>query len=216
MIDPPNQKHVAMLYESREKLAAAIADYLNEGLSRGQLCVYATVYYRDEGHLEEFSTLIQSYDEHIKKGNLLVVDLAPFYISALIGDMKPFEEAKKLFAARAKERDDKHVRFIGDGTGFMFKNKHFDECALLEEWWQNKPFEGSYVCPFDKQSFNAFPHKMHSKRAIVATHDVVLDADSLLEQSIPSDQVNTQQQQSLIIQDYNSDENRFNERGKLI
>jgi hypothetical protein len=129
--------------------------------------------------------------------------------------MKPFEDAKKLFAERAKGRADKHVRFVGDGTGFLFRNKHFDECATLEEWWQDKPFEGSYVCPFEKKFFNAFPHDVHSERAIVVTHDVVIDVDNLPERR-SIDELNNQQQQLSSAQDiqgYNSNETRIDNEG---
>jgi hypothetical protein len=167
---------MALLYENKEDLDSAVSKYLNGGLRRQQLCVYATVHFRDKGYIDNFSLSIDNYKENVEKGNLLIVDLASFYISALLHDMKPFEEAKKLFAEKVKDRRDKHVRFVGDGTGFLFKNKHFDECAMVEQWWKGKPFEGSYVCPFPKQFFDAFPHDMHSKRVVVATHDIVVNA----------------------------------------
>lgn len=175
LVDPPDQGHLALAYGNNQELDSAISTYVNEGLSRGQLCVYATVHLRDEGHIEKFSSLILDYEENVAKGNLLVVDLAPFYISSLMGDMKPFEEAKKLFAEKAKDRKDKRVRFVGDGTGFLFKNKHFDECAMIEQWWQEKPFEGSYLCPYAKQFLDTYPHDIHAKRAVVLTHDSIVD-----------------------------------------
>jgi hypothetical protein len=173
---PPANGHIALLYDNKEDLDLAISRYLNEGLRRQQFCVYATVHFRDKGHIEKFSTLIDNYKENVEKGNLLVVDLATFYISALLGDMKPFEEAKKLFAENVKDREDKHVRFVGDGTGFLFRNKHFDECAMVEQWWQEKPFAGSYVCPYPKQFLDTYPHHIHSNSVIVATHGVLVDA----------------------------------------
>jgi hypothetical protein len=175
-LDPPANEHVALLYENKEDLDFAVSRYLNEGLRRQQFCVYATVHFRDKGYVDSFSLSIENYKENVEKGNLLIVDLASFYISALLHDMKPFEETKKLFADRVKGRRDKHIRFVGDGTGFLFRNKHFDECAMVEQWWEEKPFEGSYVCPFPKQFFDAFPHDMHSKRVVVATHDSIVDA----------------------------------------
>ena len=167
---------MALLYENKDDLDSAVSKYTNEWLRRQQLCVYATVHFRDKGYIDNFSLSIDNYKENVEKGNLLIVDLASFYISALLHDMKPFEEAKKLFAEKVKDREDKHIRFVGDGTGFLFRNKHFDECAMVEQWWEGKPFEGSYVCPFPKQFFDAFPHDMHSKRVIVATHDIVVNA----------------------------------------
>lgn len=179
LIGPQDKAHIALLYDNEDALYSAIADYLNEGLAKGELCVYASVRIRDEGHTEKIASLIKDYDTHVEKGNLLVVDLALHYISALIGDMQPFEEAKKLFAEKSKDRANKHVRFVGDGTGFLFKNKHFDVCEMLEEWWQNKPFEGSYVCPFSKEFLSSYPHNLHAKRAVLVRHDVTVDVSEL-------------------------------------
>lgn len=175
LIDPKNNEHIALLYDKQEQLNAHVAEYINEGLRRGQLCVYASVHSRDEGYIQQLASLIPNYEDHIKKRNLLIIDLAPYYICSLLGDIKPFEEAKKLFTDLANNRADKHVRFVGDGTGFLFKNKHYDECAILEQWWQEKPFEGSYLCPFLKPFFSSFPHDTYSKRVVVANHDTVLD-----------------------------------------
>lgn len=123
LINPPAKKHIVLLFDDINNLDALVADYINEGLKRGQFCVYASVYLRDgRHHMEKLSILIDDYKENVRKENLLVVDLAPLYISALIGDVGPFEEAKKLFVEKAKGRADKHVRFVGDATGFLFRN----------------------------------------------------------------------------------------------
>jgi hypothetical protein len=176
LLNPPEEKHIALIYENKEQLNPSIAMFINEGLKRGQFCVYATVYYRDAGHIAEFAAHINNYEENVKAGNLLIVDLAPFYISALTGNMTPFDEAKKLFTEKAMDRTDKHIRFVGDGTGFLFKNRHFDQCAMVEEWWQEKQFPGSYVCPYEKKYIDGFPHEIHSNRSVIDTHDIIVNA----------------------------------------
>ena len=175
LINPPKNSHIALFYDDRIDLERTVADYINIGLARRQLCVYATIRHRDEQHLERIYRLITDYAENIEKGNLLVVDLASYYLSALLGEMKPFDEAKKLFAKKASERADNHVRFVGDATGFLFKNRHFDECAMVEQWWQEKPFEGSYLCPYLRTPFETSPHDLHANRAVLATHDIVIN-----------------------------------------
>lgn len=172
----PSHEHIALLYENKVDLDSAVSRFLNEGLRRQQLCVYAPVHFRDKDYIDNFSLSKDNYNEKVEKGNLLIIDLASFYVSALLHDMKPFEEARKLFAEKVKARRDKHVRFVGDGTGFCFRNKLVDVCAMVEQRWKGKPFEGSYVCPFPKQFFDAFPHDMHSKRVIVDTHDIFVNA----------------------------------------
>ncbi|HKU49279.1 MAG TPA: MEDS domain-containing protein [Nitrososphaera sp.] len=208
-MDPIDNEHVALLYENRDELDSAVSLYLNEGLRKGQLCVYATIRFRDEGYIERFSSTIVNYKENVENGNLVIVDLAPLYISALVGNMEPFEKAKDLFLEMAKGRLNKHVRFVGDGTGFLFENKHFDECAMVEEWWQGRPFEGSYLCPFSKKSLECFPHYMYSKNAVVDTHDLVVDASGKdqLENISTNRESNNRQQQlhsHVAIQGYNN------------
>jgi hypothetical protein len=175
LLNPSNKEHAALLYDREVDLNTAVSKYINEGLNRGQLCVYATVRYRDQGHLEKFSSMITNYESNIENENLLVIDLAPLYISALVGDLKPFEKAMAQFTEKAAHRNDRHIRFVGDGSGFLFSNRHFDQCRLVEEWWQSKPFDGSYLCPFSRQVFNAFPQSMHAGRSVVDTHDVIVD-----------------------------------------
>ena len=48
---------------------------------------------------------------------------------------------------RTKGREDKHVRIVADCAPFLYQNKHFDECVVLqlEEWWHQRPIEGYYV-----------------------------------------------------------------------
>jgi hypothetical protein len=126
--------------------------------------------------------------------------MASLYVSAMTGNIKRFEEARKLFAERVEARKDKHVRFVGDGTGFLFKNRHLDECVKLEEWWQEKPFEGSHICPFEKQRDGSFPHEMHLKRVIANTHDVVINESSELTEQMKANTLNTLQAVTIIIE----------------
>ncbi|AFU59109.1 hypothetical protein Ngar_c21790 [Candidatus Nitrososphaera gargensis Ga9.2] len=51
---------------------------------------------------------------------------------------------------------------------------------MIEEWWQEKPFEGSYICPFQKALFQSHPHARHAKHTVMATHDVVVDLSETL------------------------------------
>jgi len=192
LLNPPNREHIALLYENKQELHTAISQYINEGLARGQFCVFATVHYRDEGYIQDLSSSIVNFKDNLENGSLLMIDLAPLYIAALLNDIEPFEKARKLLMEKAKDRKDRHVRFVGDGTGFLFKNKHFDACAVVEQWWQEKPFEGSYVCPYPKQFFDGFPHDIYSERAVVVTHDIVLDV---------SDSNSVKDEQSSILQE---------------
>jgi hypothetical protein len=46
---------------------------------------------------------------------------------------------------------------------------------MVEQWWGDKPFHGSYVCPFERESLESHPHNIYAKQTVMATHDVVID-----------------------------------------
>jgi len=62
-------------------------DYINQGLIENQLCVYASVNAYDRSNLSKVLDKIKGYKENIVKRNLLIVNLRPFYDSALRGDL---------------------------------------------------------------------------------------------------------------------------------
>src|SRR5687768_1041118 len=84
--------HIALVYDTETDRHRAVANFLNEGLKKGQLCYYCSVYTRDEGHLEKLAPLIVDYEQNIRSGNLKIIDFASFYISAMCGDLSPFEQ----------------------------------------------------------------------------------------------------------------------------
>lgn len=43
LMSPSYREHVMLLYNSDDERNSAAADYINEGLADGQLCVYASV-----------------------------------------------------------------------------------------------------------------------------------------------------------------------------
>ena len=174
LVNPPQNGHIALMYENDLQRDKAVANFINEGLKRNELCVYASVRVRISGHLEEFSKLIDSYEENVKAGNLAIIDFAPFYVAAMSDDLEPFEQASEQIKDMVKKRENKGVRFVGDCADFLFKNNHFDECVRLEEWGQTEPFEGCYLCPYPKQLINKYPYELHKFR-IHANHDIVVD-----------------------------------------
>lgn len=123
--------------------------------------------------VRKISTKILDYEENVRKGNLLILDLEPYYGLALKNDFKPFEDLKKSIIEKVKERSDKHVRFYGDLGSFLFKNKHFEQCLLLEEWWQNNPFVGTKICPYQNSMFNEYPYG-EQKEQVIHAHDCII------------------------------------------
>ena len=167
LVNPPYNKHIILLYESEFELHNSIATYINEGLKRDQLCIHATVNINNAGYIENFSSQIINYQENIEKGNLMIIDLTLYYVKVMIGNLGPFNKLKEKIvniANKDDNRKDKHVRLTADCTTLLFKNQHFKECVLLEEWWHNEPFPGSYICPYPKDLISQFPYNAYIAR----------------------------------------------------
>ena len=175
---PEDCEHIVLLYGNEDNRNHAVARFLNEGLKRNQLCVYGSIRYQDKDHLKRVSSLINDCEENQKKENLLFVDMAPIYISSMTGDLGPFQQAAKQIEKMAESRKDRHIRFVGDCAGLLFKNRHFEECLSVEGWGQQKPFFGSYLCPYEKQAFTMHPHDFRKKSVLGIKHDTVVDADT--------------------------------------
>ena len=176
---PADNQHMALLYEDENQRHTAVAHFINEGLKRDQLCVYGSISYRDKEHIKKISSRIANSEQEQKKGNLVFVDMAPIYISALMGDLEPFKRASEQVVKMVINRADKHIRFVGDCAGFLFKNRHFEECLMLEGWGQQKPFVGSYLCPYQKGLFTSYPYSNHRKSILTIKHDIAIDADKM-------------------------------------
>ena len=183
--NPPTNEHIILLYDNGYERDSLVAHYINEGLKREQLCIYASVVNFDDGTLNNaLRSKIVDFDKNINKGNLVLVDLLPshYVAAALAGDLEPFNVLKRellVLTEKAKNRRDKHVRLVGDLVGLLFENKHFDACLELEKWWSQKPFEGSYVCPYPNSLCDKLPYDYHKYR-VFGNHDIVVDGNGTL------------------------------------
>jgi len=182
LIDPSANMHVILLYDKQDDLDKAVSTYINEGLKRGQICIHASVSLANESYLENFSSQITNYQENIEKGNLIVIDLVPYYVNAMEGNLESFNKLKEEMIFRANQdinRKDKHIRLTADCATLLLKNKHFEECINLEDWWHEKPFDGSYVCPYPKSLLDRYPFNAFLSR-LIHNHDVIIDSNGKL------------------------------------
>lgn len=182
LITPSTNMHVILLYNKQDDLDKAISAYINEGLKRGQICVHASVSLANEGYLKNFSSQITNYQENLEKGNLIVVDLVPYYVNAMVGHLESFNKLKEEMIFKANKdtnRKDKHIRLTADCATLLLKNKHFEECINLENWWHEKPFDGSYVCPYPKSLLDQYPFNAFLSR-LIHNHDVIVDSNGKL------------------------------------
>ena len=191
LADPFLNCHIILLYEDQQELDTAIANYINEGLKRGQLCVHASVQLNGPNYIQNFSSKISDYERNVREGNLLLVNLADFYVNAMTENLDAFNNLKAEIIEKAKnddKRNDKHVRLTADCATLLLKNKHFEQCINLENWWHEKPFAGSYLCPYPNELLKQYPYNYYLFM-LFHNHDIVIDADS---------NVNPQYTQSLV------------------
>lgn len=178
-LNPPVGTHVALVYDKLEEKDFLVAQFINAGLAKGELCAYGTVRYRIPGHLETMSSMIKDYDRHVKEGNLIVIDFAPFYLSAIMDDFGPFASAKEMLEQKLQGRKNKQVRITGDAVELMFDSDEFDSCASLENWWQHTFEAGITLCTYKRSSIKSTYHDIQFQRTVRSTHDYVIDASKV-------------------------------------
>jgi hypothetical protein len=178
-------KHVMLLYENNSERDNVTIDYINQGLKENQLCVYASVNAYGRWNLSNVSSKIKDYKENINKRNLLIINLRPFYNSALTGDLTPFEELKTQIKQELERRDNKSVIIVADCADNLFQNQYFNQSELVESWWHRvyndwiqHENQGqnhiTIICPHLDLLLYKHPFNQHKYR-IFDNHSVTID-----------------------------------------
>jgi CheY-like chemotaxis protein len=187
-----SSQHAVLLYDDHYERDLVSIRYINAGLEQKQLCIYASVNAYDISHLAKISSQIKDYEENINKRNLLIVDLKPFYDSALIGDLTPFEDFYIQLLHQLKKNSDGKggVLVVADCADNLFRNKHFDQCNLVEKWWQDvyvkwlqqqqerqQNYIINIICPHSGSLLSKHPFDQH-KHQLSYNHSITIDAAS--------------------------------------
>lgn len=162
-------------------------DYINQGLKENQLCIYGSVNAYDRSNLSKVLDKIKDYKENIDKRNLLVVNLRPFYDSALRGDLTPFEQLRTQIQQELERRNNKSVIIIADCADNLFQNQYFDQSELVESWWHrvyNKWIQNekqgqnhiTIICPHLDSLLYKHPFDQH-KSKIFDNHSITIDIE---------------------------------------
>ena len=181
-----------LLYKNNSERETAALDYINQGLKENQLCIYASVDSYDQLHLSRISSRIVDFKGNIDKRNLLIVNLKPFYDSALKGDLTPFEKLKKQIQQELERRNNnnKSVIIVADCADNLFQNQYFDQSQLVESWWhrvyiewirynnnqgrQQQLYHITIVCPHLDLLLHKHPFDQH-KYKILDNHSITID-----------------------------------------
>ena len=183
VLEPSRGHHVMLLYDTNSSRELATINCINLALENKQLCIYASVNVLDTLYLSHIASQIKDYEENINKRNLIIVNLKPFYDSALADDLTPFEEFKLQLQKELKDRDDKAILIVADCADNLFRNKHFDQCELVEKWWQDNYMEWrqrseqihfTVICPHSGSLLSKHPFDKH-KHQISHNHTMTID-----------------------------------------
>jgi hypothetical protein len=140
-VDPTVGGHVMMLYDDDRIRSAVMTDCVNEALRNGQLAVYASVDAGSAPRMSMVSSKIEGYGESVERGNLLVVDLSPFYAKALACNLDLFRDLRAAIEGLVKGRQAAGRKgeavIVADCADRLAVNERFDECMNVEGWWQD-------------------------------------------------------------------------------
>ncbi|GEM_PF-199449 len=188
--------HVMLLYNDYSDRELASIKYINQGLQEKQLCIYASVDAYNTSHLSKISWQIKDYEENITKRNLIILNLKPFYDSALAGDLTPFNEFYIQLQQELKHRDGKNgVLIVADCADNLFRDKNFDQCNIVEKWWQdvyikwlqqqektraqNQNHIINVICPHSGSLLSKHPFDQH-KHQLSHNHSIIIDTAGYL------------------------------------
>ena len=184
----PSNEHIMLLYSSHDERNNAAVNYINNGLKNGYHCIYASINAYDSkssSNISNLSSNIDNYKENIERDELRIVDFKPFYESALNVDFRPFKKLKKELEEtlnyRKSEGKKDAILVFADAACFLSHNKHFEECEILEWWWNETTTEWkqnnqniTVVCPHPGLVLNN-PLLSDTKGHLNGTHTITID-----------------------------------------
>ena len=101
-------------YLLNEQIFEFISNIINERLSRGESCIYATINKRNQKLVHYLSKNIIDYRKNTNNGNFQLFDFSYHYLAALCGDYSPFEEFVKYLNLHLNYSNSSIIYFICD------------------------------------------------------------------------------------------------------
>ena len=184
----PSNDHIMLLYSNDDERNNAAVNYINNGLKSGYQCIYASINAYDSkssSNISNLSSNIDNYKENIERDELRIVDFKPYYESALNVDFRPFKKLKKELEEtlnhRKSEGKKDAILVFADAACFLSHNKQFEECEILEWWWNETTTEWrqnnqniTVVCPHPGLVLNN-PLLPDTKGRLNGTHTLTID-----------------------------------------
>gem|GEM_PF-2026232 len=162
--------------------------YIDEGLQQNQLCVYLSMHNMKNDHPKTIISQLTNLKDYQKEKSFMIIKNSDdYYISAACENLKPFEDLKKQIFEKAILDNKKEIRIVCDIPNLLFKNKHFDQCIAVEEWWDqtieelNKKYglSVSLLCLYNSNNFQDAPFK-HQRSRINNNHTTICDSEGIV------------------------------------
>ena len=193
--------HICMYYENESQSSSSfvtvtkntILQYIDEGLRQNQICVYLSMNNLEKDYPKTILSQIPNLKKNEEKNFMIIKNSDDYYISAVCDNLKPFEDLKRQIFEKAILNNKKAVRIVFDIPDFLFRNKHFDQCIALEEWWDQTIEEMnkrhginiSLLCLYNSNNFQNTPFKYHISR-INDNHSIICDSDGIVHSKFDS------------------------------
>jgi hypothetical protein len=185
----PSNEHIMLLYSSDDERNNVAVNYINNGLKSGYHSIYASINAYDSknsSNISNLSSKIYNYKKNIESGELKIVNFKPYYESALNVDFRPFKKLKKEWEEtlnhRKSEGKKDAILVFADAACFLSQNKHFDECEILEWWWNETTTEWrqnnqniTIVCPHPRLVINNPILSLDTKGRLNGMHTITID-----------------------------------------
>ena len=190
-------KHISMYYENeiQPSISSSVSitntsllRYIGDGIKKDHLCVYISMHNLEKDHSIIILSQIPNLKKNQEKNFIALKNSDNYYINAACDNLKPFEDLKKLIFEKAILSNKKSIRIVCDIQDFLFRNKHFDQCIAVEEWWDetiedlNKThgFNVSLLCLYNSNYFEYTPFQYHRHR-ISEYHSIICDSDGIIQ-----------------------------------
>jgi hypothetical protein len=124
LVYPLRNSHIILLYDNQQDLTDSYITYINEGLARGQLCVFASVLLQNNDFLRNISPKIINFEQNVQNKNLVLVDMANYYIQAMMDNLHEFDKFKNNLIENVKNdknRNNKHFDLLVTAVTFFSK-----------------------------------------------------------------------------------------------
>ena len=187
LLQSSHKQHLMLLYDDEAERSLAEIDCIDYALNEGQYyCIYATVDANDEDFVsEKIIPKIKDYSRHIQEGNFVIINFKPFYDSAANGDLTPFKQLKAQVEATLRNRialgKNGRALLVADAACNLARNKQFNECVTLEEWWQEtyeewmaKKYDITIICAHPASVLKQ-QSMLEQKNNIAYVHSLMLD-----------------------------------------